>query len=50
MAKLDAAQRARREELLAQREAMNSWRDRLLSRRRKHLEARRTWLLHLLER
>ena len=50
METLDVQRRRRREELLAQREALNSWRDRLLARRRKQLEARRAWLIHLLER
>ncbi|HEX8004681.1 MAG TPA: hypothetical protein VF519_18495 [Mycobacteriales bacterium] len=36
-----AERRRRREELLEQRAAMSSWRDRLLARRTKYLNARR---------
>ena len=48
--RLDVDRRRRREELLRQRAAERSWRDRLLIRRTAHLQARRDWVRHLLER
>ena len=46
----DAERRRRREELLRQRAAERSWRDRLLTRRNAYTQARRDWVRHLLER
>jgi hypothetical protein len=46
----DRDRRRRREQLLAERAALLGWRQRLLARKVRQQQARRQWLINLLER